>query len=69
MLKLNVTFRKIYREPTELRATKMKNCRMALPISIVIVVNFLQDQTNRNNISNIAVMFRVLFTILTTKIS
>ena len=69
MLKLNVTFRKIYREPTEIRATKMKNCRMALPISVIIVLNFLQDQTNRNNIWNIALMFQILFTILTTKIS
>ena len=69
MLKLNVTFRKIYREPTEIRATKVKSCRMALPISVIIVVNFLQHQTDRNDIWNVALVFRVLFTILTTKIS
>ena len=68
MLKLNVTFRKIYREPTEICATKVKNCRMTLPIGVMIVVNFLPHQTDRNNIWNIALVFWVLFTILTIKI-
>ena len=69
MVKLNVTFRKTYREPTEIRGTKVKNCRMVLPISVIIVVNLLQHQTDRSNIWNIAVVLRILFTVLTTKIS
>ena len=68
MLKLSVTFHTIYQAPTEIRAAKVKTCRMALATSVVIAVNFLQDQTIRNEIWNILV-FRMLFTILTIKIS
>ena len=66
--KLSVIFRWIYRGLIEIHATNVKSCHMDLATNVIIIINFLQDQTNTNDIWNIALVFRVLFTVLTIKI-
>ena len=69
MQKLSVIFRSIYRGLIEIHATKVISCHMDLATNVIIVINFLQDQTNTNDIWNIALVSWLLFTALTIKIS
>ena len=68
MQKLSAIFRRIYRGLIGIHATKMKSCHMDLATNVIIVISFLQDQTNTNDIWNIALVSRPLFTVLTIKI-
>ena len=66
MQKLNVVFSRIYQGLIEIRVTRVKSCHMDLSTNVTIVINFLQDQTNKQHMEHCSGV-RVLFTILTIK--
>ena len=52
MQKLNVVFSRIYQGLIEIRVTGVKSCHMDLSTNVTIVINFLQDQTNKQHMEH-----------------
>ena len=52
MQKLNVVFSRIHQGLIEIRVTGVKSCHMDLSTNVTIVINFLQDQTNKQHMEH-----------------